>query len=278
MIKKCVIPAAGMGTRFLPITKSIPKEMLPVGNIPLIEHTIRECYYSGLSDFLIIKNKEKQSLEKYFHKNSQLDMFLDGKDKLDLIKDLNFYIDNCNFSFINQKEMLGLGDAILHSRNYVDGDSFVVLLPDDLCYSAKNPVIKQLISIHEKYPDFCIVAVEEVESSSVSSYGIISGEKIEGHNNLFLVNKMIEKPSIDEAPSNLAIIGRYLFSPKIFDYILKTKTDHNGEIQITNALNFLAKENKVLAYIYDGKRYDCGEPQGYLKANNFYIQQTFDKL
>ena len=271
MIKTCVFPVAGLGTRFLPITKSVPKEMLPIGSSPLIELAIKEAKKSNINHLVLITNKEKIAIRDYLSRNAKLDSFLLQKNKADLLSDHNEIIKTSKFNFVYQDQMLGLGNAIFLSKDYIYDQAFFVSLPDDLCFNAEDTVTKQMISLHEKFPEKCIVALEEVPDDDIHKYGIIDGKLI-SDGNVYQISSMIEKPSLSNAPSKLAIIGRYILTNEIFDVIKKIKPDHNGEIQITDALKVLAAQGKVIGLKFAGRRYDCGSVQGYIEANLNYNQ------
>jgi len=270
MISNCLLPVAGFGTRFLPVTKSIPKEMIPILTKPLIHYGVEESMDAGLNLISIVTSKHKDAIKKYFENSSIVEKSLKGTDKEFLLNGINNVINSCDFSFAEQAEMKGLGHAIYSGKEIVGNKPFAVLLPDDLCFNEGDSVLKQMVEVHKHYPDCCIVAIEEVPISEVHKYGIISGELIDQSKKVFRVQNMVEKPSRDKTPSNLAIIGRYILSQEIFKILENTRPDHNGEIQITDALMQLAKNGKVIAYKFDGKRFDCGSVRGYLDANNFF--------
>jgi UTP--glucose-1-phosphate uridylyltransferase len=274
LVNKCLFPVAGHGTRFLPITKSIPKEMLPILTKPLIQYGVEEAMNSGITSIAMVTSKNKQSIRDYFQINADIDSIVKGSSTENLLSEVNYIINNCDFTYENQNQMLGLGDAIYTGKILIGDEPFAVILPDDLCSNDGDSVIKQLISVYNQHPDCCIVAIEEVDSNEVSKYGVIDGDLINGSNNTFRVNSMIEKPKIHEAPSNLAIIGRYILTPEIFDSLEKTLPDKKGEIQITDALLKLAKEGKVLAYKFQGLRYDCGSVNGLFEAINFFANKN----
>jgi UTP--glucose-1-phosphate uridylyltransferase len=252
-IRKAVIPAAGLGTRFLPITKSMPKEMLPVVHKPVIQYVIEEAYKSGITDVLIITGKGKRSLEDYFDKNQiENNKFLD---ELDLIlQDLNIF-------FIRQKEVRGLGDAIRYAESFVAKDPFAVMLGDTITIP---PCIHELMIVYKKYHG-PVIAVERVPRHMVDHYGIISGPELESGD--FLIEHLVEKPSPETTPSDLAILGSYILTPGIFKAIRQTLPGKNGEIQLTDALNILNREQKIYAHLFSGKRYDIGNKPDWLKAN-----------
>jgi len=268
MINHCIFPVAGFGTRFLPATKTVPKELLPVLDKPLIQYAIDEAYDSGISEMVLVMNEYKLAIKKYFEPFPYLESLISSSPKIDKLDCIDNIIKNCSLNFINQTEMLGLGHAILQGKDIIENNPFAVILPDDLCHNEDKSVMSQMQEIFKENKDKCIVAVEEVNIEDVDKYGVISFKS--SSNNAFKVDDMIEKPSIDEAPSNLAIIGRYILTPDIFEAIERTKPDHNGEIQITNALRELAKIGKVIAYKFDGRRIDCGSVKGYIEANTFF--------
>ena len=276
-IKKCLLPVAGYGTRFLPVTKTVPKELLPVLSKPLLEYAIEEAIPSGVKEFSLILSDSKQAIKDYLSPKNELIDFLEEKGKLVAVETINKIIDTCKFNFVYQSKMLGLGHAILQGRESIGNEKFAVILPDDLCDSASTPVIEQMINISNKYPDKCIVAIEEVDPLEVNKYGVISGSLLKNEKSVYVVTDMVEKPDINDAPSNLAIIGRYILIPQIFEILDSTKPDFRGEIQITDALKVLAKKKKVLAYSFDGLRLDCGSVEGFIKANNYFFEKIIKK-
>ena len=278
-ITTCVFPVAGYGTRFLPVTKAIPKEMLPIVNKPLIDYAVNEAKSGGLNNMVMVTSKFKPSLENYFRKNITLEKFLRGSSKESLLDDINYLISNCSFKFVNQERMLGLGNAISYAEKYINQEAFAVILPDDLCLTKNNDsVISQMIKISEQFPGYSIVAIEEVDFQDVNKYGIISGKSFHNQDRLILVDDMIEKPRAEDSPSNLAIIGRYILSKDIFDYIRKSEVTIGGEIQITSALAELAKRKKVLAYKFKGERIDCGTTDGFVRANTEIYSRTLSQI
>jgi len=270
MIKHCLFPVAGFGTRFLPVTKTVPKELLPVLERPLIQYAIDEAYESGMSEMVLVLNEHKIAIKKYFEPFPYLESLISSTPKIEKLNCIYRITENCNLDFINQTEMLGLGHAILQGKDIIRNNPFAVILPDDLCYCKENSVLGQMSEIYRENMGKCIVAVEEVNIKDVDKYGVISFKS--SSNNAFQVDNMIEKPSPSEAPSNLAIIGRYILTPDIFEILEQTEPDHNGEIQITNALRELAKDGKVIAYKFKGKRIDCGSVEGYISANIFFSE------
>lgn len=269
MIHKCLFPAAGYGTRFLPATKAMPKEMLPILTKPLIQYGVEEALESGCYEIGIVTGRGKRSIEDHFDINYELEHQISGTDKEELLSSIRKLTDSCSFSYTRQNEMKGLGHAILTGETLIGNEAFAVILADDLCHNAKGAgVLSQMVALYKKYR-CSIVAIEEVDKNEVDKYGIIQGEEIES--GVYRVSDMIEKPSVNKAPSNLAIIGRYILTPDIFDILRVTKPGKKGEIQITDALLEQAKQGRVLAYKFQGKRYDCGSIDGYVKATiDFY--------
>jgi len=271
MIKKCLFPAAGYGTRFLPATKSVPKEMLPVLTKPLIQYGVEEAVSAGMSTMAMVISKYKKSIEDHFDRHTDIEDNISGSSKEELLSEVNSLINNCTFSYTRQLEMKGLGHAILTGQTLIGNEPFAVILADDLCDNDGESVLSQMTKVYEKYPDHCIVAVEEIPMSDTNKYGVIAGSNIE--ENIIKVDNMVEKPEPKDAPSNLAIIGRYILIPEIFDIIENTPAGKGGEIQITDALLTLAKQGKVLAYKFDGKRFDCGSIDGFVEATNHYYSK-----
>ena len=266
-INKCLFPAAGYGTRFLPATKSIPKEMIPVVNNPLIQYGVEEAMAAGIDSMSIVTSAGKEALKNYFESHDKFEQKLaDGK-QLDQIRHI---IETCNFSYTIQEEMKGLGHAILTGAELIGDEPFAVILPDDLCHAPEQGVLFQMVDLYRKH-QCSIAAIEEVPIEETNKYGIIAGDEIEP--GLIRITDMIEKPDPDDAPSNLAIIGRYILTPDIFDIIRETPPCRNDEIQITDALLTQANQgNGVLGYKFKGRRFDCGTPPGFLEASNFYFE------
>lgn len=263
-IKKAVIPAAGYGTRFLPATKSMPKEMLPIIDKPTIQYIVEEAVKSGITDILIITNSQKSSIENYFDRSWELEGFLKYKGKeeeLKLVKDISSI---ANIYSVRQKEQKGLGHAILCAKSFVGDEPFAVLLGDDIVDNDRDPAIGQLIGFFNEVGS-SIVGVQEVKRSEVSKYGIIDPKgKLE--NSSVEIKGMVEKPKESDAPSNYAVLGRYILTPKIFDLLETQKEGVNGEIQLTDAIKRLIEFEKVYAYEFSGKRYDVGNKIGFLEA------------
>lgn len=271
MINTCLFPAAGYGTRFLPATKSLPKEMLPILTKPLIHYGVDEAREAGMNHMAFVTGRGKRALEDYFDTSYELEHQISGTDKESLLKDIRDLMDNCRFSFTRQRSMNGLGDAINKGRVLVGDDPFGVVLADDLCINEKgNGVMSQMLRVFEKYR-CSIVAVMEVDKKDVSKYGIVEGREID--DGLIMVSDMVEKPKPDEAKSNLAVIGRYILTPNIFTCLDKTKPGKNGEIQITDALMRQAKDGIVIAYKFKGKRFDCGSLDGFVEATKYFYDR-----
>ena len=262
-IRKAVIPAAGFGTRFLPATKATPKEMLPIVDKPTIQYIVEEALASGIEEILIISGHAKRAIEDHFDSAPVLEAMLAEKHKDDLLAMVRETAD-INVHYIRQKHMNGLGDAILCARSFMGGEPFAVLLGDDVVYTEGKPALKQLIDVHESYGG-SVLGCQLVPDEKVSSYGVVAGEQIAGAN-LLKVTDMVEKPDVGEAPSNMAVLGRYIISSSIFDILEKTPPGKGGEIQLTDALKVLAKNEPVWAFNFEGKRYDVGDKLGFLKA------------
>lgn len=275
MIQKCLFPVAGYGTRFLPATKAMPKEMLPVLAKPLIQYGVEEALSAGCHTMAIVTGRGKRSIEDHFDISYELEHQIKGTDKEFLLNEVRSLITQCTFSYTRQNEMKGLGHAILTGETLIGNEPFAVILADDLCYNEGDGVLAQMTKLYAKHK-CSIVAIEEVPLSEVDKYGVIAGEEIAP--NVYRVSKMIEKPSQKEAPSNLAVIGRYILTPDIFDILRVTPPGKKGEIQITDALMEQAKNGRVLAYKFQGKRYDCGSLDGFVEAiNAFYQHQKANK-
>ncbi|SFV61595.1 UTP--glucose-1-phosphate uridylyltransferase [hydrothermal vent metagenome] len=269
MIKKCLYPVAGSGTRFLPVTKSIAKEMLPILETPLLQYAVEEAISANIKTQVMVLNQQKESIKDYFSAKPNLEETLSADKKL-LLNNINSIIKKCGFSYTYQKKPKGLGDAIKEGEELINGDDFAVILPDDLCVNDNESVLQQMIEVYNKY-HCSIVAIEEVPMDKVHQYGVISGIEVE--KNVFKIDDMIEKPNSEEAPTNLAIIGRYILTNDIFEIIKKTPAGKGGEVQITDALLTQAKQGKVLAYKFKGKRYDCGSIDGFVEATNHFYNK-----
>ena len=272
MIHKCLFPVAGYGTRFLPATKSSPKEMLPVVNKPLIEYAVQEAVDAGLTRIGFVTGRGKRAIEDHFDKNYELEDQIRGTGKEDLIQPTRDLIDACEFSYTRQKEMKGLGHAILTGETLIGDEPFAVVLADDLCIADGDGVLMQMVKLFRQFR-CSIVAVEEVPDDHIHQYGVVAGEPLK--DGVYRITDMIEKPSKDEAPSNLGIIGRYILTPDIFDQLRETPPGKNGELQITDALKKQAQEGCVLAYRFQGRRFDCGSIDGLVDATNHCYDQCY---
>ena len=262
-IRKAVIPAAGFGTRFLPATKATPKEMLPIVDKPTIQYIVEEAVASGIEDILIISGHAKRAIEDHFDSAPTLEAELKAKGKTELLK-LVQETSEINVHYIRQKHMRGLGDAILCARAFIDNEPFAVLLGDDIVYNPEVPALKQLMDMYTQ-TGATILGCQQVPKEKVSSYGIVAGESTINEQ-LMKVNDMIEKPSIEEAPSQMAVLGRYIITPDVFEVLQNTQPGKGGEVQLTDALKVMAKRENVYAYNFIGKRYDVGDKLGFLKA------------
>ena len=263
-IRKAVIPAAGFGTRFLPETKAMPKEMLPIVDKPTIQYIVEEIKASGIEQILIISGHAKRAIEDHFDSSPELEQHLYESGKMDLLKEVR-QVASVKIHYTRQQYMRGLGDAILCAKEFMDGEPFGVILGDDVVYNGSGePALKQLISQYDKTGG-TIIGCQLVRPEQVSSYGIINGTPTENPD-LLKVKNMIEKPSIEEAPSRFAALGRYVITPEVFKILEQTKPGKGGEIQLTDALRVMAKNGHVYAYNFKGQRYDTGNKLGYLKA------------
>ena len=262
-IRKAVIPAAGYGTRFLPATKATPKEMLPIVDKPTIQYIVEEALESGIEDILIISGHGKRAIEDHFDSAPALEHELERKGKQDLL-DLVRETTDVNVHYVRQKYMRGLGDAILCARSFVGNEPFAVLLGDDVVYHPERSALGQLIDVYEECGG-SVLGCQMVADEQVSSYGIVAGETLENPR-LMRVFDMVEKPALEEAPSRMAVLGRYIISPEIFSILRETKPGKGGEIQLTDALKVLAQREAVYAYDFEGKRYDLGDKLGFLQA------------
>ena len=269
-IKKCLFPAAGYGTRFLPATKATPKEMLPVLTKPLIQYGVEEAIAAGMDTMAIVTGRGKRAIEDHFDISYELENQIKGTSKEHYLTEIRAVITKCTFSYTRQIEMKGLGHAILCGETLIGDQPFAVVLADDLCDSASKGVLSQMVELYKKY-HCSIVAIEEIPKEDTNKYGVIAGNEIEP--GIFMVKDMVEKPEPDVAPSNLAIIGRYILTPDIFDIIRQTKPGKCGEIQITDALLAQAKKGMVLAFKFEGQRLDCGSIDGFVKATNYFYDK-----
>jgi UTP--glucose-1-phosphate uridylyltransferase len=262
-IRKAVIPAAGLGTRFLPATKAQPKEMLPVVDKPAIQYVVEEAAAVGLRDILIITGRGKRTLEDHFDRSFELEWYLEQSGKHDEVKAVQEITEMASIHYIRQRDPQGLGAAVSVAEQHVAGEPFAVLLGDDIV-SASHPLLRQMIDVYDRYGR-SVVAVQEVPREEISLYGAVEPEFVE-NGDLARVVDIVEKPSPEEAPSNLAVIGRYILTPEIFDALRETPTDAKGEVQLTDAIRLLAREQAVYAFKFEGPRYDIGKKLDYLKA------------
>jgi UTP--glucose-1-phosphate uridylyltransferase len=271
MISKCLFPAAGFGTRFLPATKAVPKEMLPIINKPILQYGVEEAISAGITNIAIVTGRGKRSIEDHFDNSVELESQLKETSKEYYIKDIQNIIEKATFTYVRQKKMLGLGHAILTGEPLIGNNPFAVILADDLCINSDDSVLKQMLKVFNKYK-CSVVAIEEVPKEDTNKYGIVDGDLIDGSNDTFRVTDMVEKPESIDSPSNMAIVGRYILTPDIFEIIKTIKPDLNGEIQITDALLSQAKQGNVVAYKFKGLRFDCGSVRGYIQATNHFAK------
>jgi UTP--glucose-1-phosphate uridylyltransferase len=264
-IRKAVFPAAGLGTRFLPATKAQPKEMLPLVDKPIIQYAVEEAVASGLKDLVIITGRGKNAIEDHFDVSFELEKILEERGNSDLLSRVRAVSDMVHIAYVRQKEALGLGHALLVAQGLMNREPFAVLLGDDII-EAETPCIKQMIDVYEK-SQASVIAIMEVADADVSRYGIIDGVELsDGEGRIFDVRDMVEKPRISDAPSNLAIIGRYILTPGIFEALEKTERGSGGEIQLTDGLRLLLKRERIIGYKFRGKRHDAGDKLGFLQA------------
>jgi UTP--glucose-1-phosphate uridylyltransferase len=272
MIKKCLFPAAGYGTRFLPATKAVPKEMLPILTKPLLQYGVEEALAAGIDTMAIVTGRGKRSIEDHFDNAFELESQLAGTPKEQYLKEIQTVIESATFTYVRQPQMLGLGHAILTGEPLIGNEPFAVILADDLCDCDEGAVLSQLKEVYNKYR-CSIIAIEEIPMDQTNKYGVISGNLVDGTDNTYRVTDMVEKPDPKDAPTNMAIIGRYILTPDIFDILRNTKPGKGGEIQITDALLTQAKQGKIIAYKFKGKRFDCGSIEGYVEATNHFAKQ-----
>ena len=272
-VKKAVIPAAGLGTRFLPATKAQPKEMLPIVDKPTIQYIIEEAVASGIEEILIITGRSKKCIEDHFDKSVELELELEKSGKEQMLKMVREISDMVDIHFIRQKEPRGLGHAISCAKTFVGNEPFAVLLGDDIVYNEGKPCLKQLIDCYDEYKT-SVLGVQTVEAKDVNKYGIVNGIHIEDR--VYKVKGLVEKPPVEEAPSNVAILGRYIITPQIFKILEETKPGKGGEIQLTDALLKLIDEEAMYAYDFEGTRYDVGDKLGFLKATVEYALRRED--
>lgn len=273
-IRKAIIPAAGLGTRFLPATKAQPKEMLPIVDKPTIQYIVEEAVASGIEEIIIIIGRGKISIENHFDKSYELEDALLKKNKLDMLEEVQNISSLANIYYVRQKEALGLGHAILCAQSFIGNEPFAVLLGDDIVMS-ETPCLKQIINVFE-YCNSSVVAIQSVPESEVSKYGIVKQKGANLEPNLFYIDSLVEKPAKEDAPSTYAIMGRYVLRPEIFDELSKLPIGHGSELQLTDAINELNKRQAVLAYNFEGKRYDIGDKIGFIKATIDFALQRED--
>ena len=266
-LRKAVFPAAGLGTRFLPATKAQPKEMLPLVDKPIIQYGVEEAMASGCDQILIITGRGKQAIEDHFDVSYELERMLEDRKKLDLLKIVRSISDMIHVAYVRQKEALGLGHAVLMARELVGNEPFAVLLADDVI-DAKVPCLKQMVEVFDE-KQCSVLATQVIEGKMISSYGVLDVKPVEDSrfaDRLFEIKNMVEKPKPEDAPSNLAIIGRYILTPAIFDCLANTPTGAGGELQLTDGMRLLLQKEKMYAYVYEGRRHDAGDKPGFLKA------------
>ncbi len=272
-----MFPAAGLGTRFLPATKAQPKEMLPLVDKPLIQYGVEEALHSGIQNIIIVTGRGKSSIEDHFDVSFELEQTLEAKNKKDLLAIVRGVSDMIDIAYVRQKEALGLGHAVLRAKELVGPEPFAVILSDDVIDS-EIPAVRQLLDVYEFY-GASVVALMEVEGDAISSYGAVDAEPVShngGKGRLFRIRNMVEKPKASEAPSNLAIIGRYVLTPEIFGSIEAIEPGSGGEIQLTDALKHLLRSRPIYGYRFEGKRYDAGDKLGFLKATVEFALQRYD--
>ncbi len=273
MLKKCLFPVAGYGTRFLPATKSMPKEMMPVVDKPLIQYAVEEAMNAGIPDMGFVTGRTKRAIEDHFDINYELENEIAGSGKEQRLSSIRELMAACTFNYTRQKSMEGLGHAILTGKTLVGDNPFGVILADDLCVNPEGPgVLAQMSTLYKQFR-CTILAVEEVPEDEIHKYGVIAGESIS--DDIIRVTDMVEKPAKADAPSNLAVIGRYILTPDIFDIIEETPPGKNGEVQITDAILTQAKQGCVLAYRFKGQRFDCGSVPGFVQATNYAFENFY---
>jgi UTP--glucose-1-phosphate uridylyltransferase len=269
-IRKAVFPAAGLGTRFLPATKAQPKEMLPLVDKPIIQYGVEEAMASGCDQIIIVTGRGKSAIEDHFDVSYELEKMLEEKKKTDLLTVVRQISDMIHVAYVRQKEALGLGHAVLMARELVGDEPFAVLLADDVI-DAQDPCLKQMIDVYNE-TGCSVIATMKIDGPSISSYGVLDAEEVKDNfgGRLFEIKNMVEKPKPEDAPSNLAIIGRYVLTPGIFDCLARTALGTGGELQLTDAIKMLLKTEKVYGYVFDGKRHDAGDKLGFLQATVEY--------
>lgn len=274
MIKKCLFPVAGYGTRFLPATKAMPKEILPILDKPLVQYGVEEAVEADLTEIGFVTGRGKRAIEDHFDVSYELEHQIAGTGKEKALEGIRALIETCTFSYTRQTNMRGLGDAILKGQTLIGDEPFAVVLADDLCLGGNGGpgVLQQMVTLYKQFR-CSIVAIEEVPADQTQSYGVIAGEAMSDR--LFRVTDMVEKPLPENAPSNLAIIGRYILTPDIFEILENTPAGKNGELQITDALLQQAKSGCVIAYKFHGRRFDCGSVRGFVDATNYFYKKKY---
>lgn len=266
-VRKAVIPAAGLGTRFLPVTKSVPKEMLPIVDKPTIQYIIEEVVASGIEEILIITGRNKEMIINHFDKVPELEALLKGTGKVDALEEVEAITEMARIFSVRQKEAKGLGHAVLCAKEFIAGEPFAVVLGDDIVFNDGPPALKQMVEVYNEFGT-SVIGVQQVPKDQVDKYGIIDGKMI--RERIYKINDMVEKPAIESAPSNIAVLGRYIITPEIFEILEHTGKGAGGEIQLTDGLKTLAKREEMIAYDFMGKRYDVGDKLGFLSATVEY--------
>ena len=274
MIRKCLFPVAGYGTRFLPATKAMPKEMLPVVNKPLVQYGVEEAIEAGLSNIALVTGRGKRTITDHFDISYELEHQIAGSGKEVYLESIRNVLNKATFTMTRQREMKGLGHAILTGESLIGDEAFGVVLSDDLCLNADEGVLAQMVRLYKQFR-CTIVAIQEVPQDQVYKYGVIKADEIK--DDLYRVTDMVEKPDPKDAPSNLAIIGRYILTPDIFDIIRRTEPGKGGEIQLTDALLEQARNGCVIAYKFKGKRFDCGAVPGFIEATNYVYENIYEE-
>ncbi len=275
MIKKCLFPVAGYGTRFLPATKSMPKEMLPIVNKPLVQYGVEEAIQAGMNQMAMVTGRGKRAITDHFDISYELEHQIAGSAKENYLASIRAVIDQASFTMTRQREMKGLGHAILTGETLIGNEPFGVVLSDDLCINEGDGVMAQMVKLYKQFR-CSIVAIQEVPNDQTEKYGIISGEALK--DGLYRVDDMVEKPKPEDAPSNMAIIGRYILTPDIFDILRETPPGKGGEVQLTDALLTQAKNGCVMAYRFEGRRFDCGSVDGFVEATNYVYQNVYQEV
>lgn len=274
MITKCLFPVAGYGTRFLPATKSMPKEMLPIVNKPLVQYGVEEAESAGMTNMAFVTGRGKRAIPDHFDFSYELETEISGSGKEEFLKETRELIDKCTFSYTRQRFMRGLGHAILTAETLIGDQPFGVILADDLCLTDGESVMTQMVELYGEF-QCSIVAIQEVPMDEIHKYGVIKGEKV--RDDVYRVETMVEKPKAEDAPSNLAVIGRYILTPDIFDILRETPPGKNGERQLTDAIMTQAQKGQVIAYKFKGKRFDCGHVDGFIEATNYVYENIYKR-